>query len=245
VGQAFFLFMGFELLTSHAEVASKSAIGRALIGSVLVLTLFYAIISLGFTCLEQLPTPTDRSFFIPQIAIAEQAGGTKMIILVTFISILASFTTFNGALLALSRFIYALAAQGILPRPLAQLEPRTLTARNALLALLGSSILFTLLLHLLAWYEATILAAAIAATLVYATATWTRECSPFRETGRSIGWRILNGMFATILTLIALNVILYAGQARSNTLTLLALVYSIAIITVIIQRYKKNRQKSG
>lgn len=238
VGQAFFLFMGFELLTSHAEVASKPAIGRALIGSVLVLTLFYATVSLGFSCLAQLPTPVSRGFFIPQLAIAEQAGGPTMIMLVTFISILASFTTFNGALLALSRFIYALAAQGILPRPLAQLEPRTLVARQALLALLGCSILFTLLLHLLAWYEATILAAAIAATLVYATATWTRECSPFRETDRRIGWRLLNGIFAIILTLFALSVISYAGQVRSSTLILLALVYSIAVIMVIIQRYK-------
>ncbi len=152
------------------------------------------------------------------------------------VSFIATFSTFNGALLAFSRFIYALAAQGILPRSLAQLEPRTLIARNALLMLLGCAIFFTLLLHFLAWYEATILATAVAATLVYAVATWTRECSPFRETGRGPGWRLWGGIFATILTIFALSVILQAGPARGSMLALLAGALGMAVMAVLLSR---------
>src|SRR5262245_11553981 len=147
VGQALFLFMGFELLTSHVEVVPTRVVGPALLGSVVVLTIFYAVVSLGFSCLTGLPEARAR-LFVPQLAIAEQTGSTGVTVLVAAVCVLASFSSFNGALLALSRFIYALAAQGMLPRRLSKMEPRTLTARAALAALLGLALGFTAAIYL-------------------------------------------------------------------------------------------------
>ena len=48
VGQALFLFMGFELLTSQAENAPPAAIAKSLTGTVAVLTAFYALLALFF-----------------------------------------------------------------------------------------------------------------------------------------------------------------------------------------------------
>jgi amino acid transporter len=49
VGQALFLFMGFELITSQAEISAEpGCVRRALGASVIILTGFYATVSLGF-----------------------------------------------------------------------------------------------------------------------------------------------------------------------------------------------------
>ncbi len=228
VGQALFLFMGFELVTSHAEVATKKAVSTSLWGSVIVLTLFYGIVSLGFSCLMNLPAQ-GHGLYVPQLAIAEQAGGQGVTVIVALICILASFSSFNGALLALSRFTYALAVQGVLPRPLAKMDPRTLTARAALATLLGLSLAFTVLVYSLSLYEASIFSAAVAAALVYAVATLTAERPPFRA-AEPIGVRRV-ASFALTLGLIALGigVIADAGEDRISTLMLLACAYGAAL----------------
>jgi amino acid transporter len=139
VGQALFLFMGFELITSQAEIAAPSAIRRGLRVSVVVLTAFYAIVSLGFSCMGGISAGSG-STLLPQLGMAERAGGPIAVVAVAILSLLASFTSFNGALLALSRFLAALASQGVLPRRLAKVTPRGLIPDAALVALLACAL---------------------------------------------------------------------------------------------------------
>ena len=228
VGQALFLFMGFELLTSHVEVTSPQTIGRALSGSVWVLIFFYALLALGFACLTDLPM-TSSGFVLPQLLIAEQTGQISVVILVIVTSFLASFSSFNGALLALSRFIYALANQGLLPRYFSHLEPKTLTARSALWLLLGLTMTFTMLLYFFSFYHATILAAAVAVTFVYATTLWTRERPPFREEQRSIYHRLISGGIAFFLLALGVGIIITANEVRLSVLILLIIAYGTAL----------------
>lgn len=228
VGQALFLFMGFELVTSHAEVATKQAVSKALWGSVIVLTLFYGTVSLGFSCLDN-PPAQGHGLYVPQLAIAEQAGGQGVIVMVALICVLASFSSFNGALLALSRFSYALAVQGVLPRPLAKMDPRTLTARAALAALLGLALAFTLLVYFFSLYEASIFSAAISAALVYAVATLTAERPPFRATERLGIRRVASLLLALGLIALAIGVIVDAGEDRISTILLLICAYAAAL----------------
>ena len=52
IGQALFLFMGFELVTNQVElVRAPGAIASALVRSVRLLTVFYALVALGFSTL--------------------------------------------------------------------------------------------------------------------------------------------------------------------------------------------------
>jgi amino acid transporter len=185
VGQALFLFMGFELVTTQTElVRAPGAIAAALRRSVLVLAVFYTVAALGMTALAP-PSAT----LAPQLLLVPAAAGTIGAAGIGLLCLLASFTSWNGALLTLSRLVYALAAQGFLPRSLARLDSRRLVPPNALHALLALAVLLTLVLHGQAVVALVLGGAAASAALVWAAAVAVRERAPFAESGRSVHHR--------------------------------------------------------
>lgn len=230
VGQALFLFMGFELITSHAEVAARPGmVRRALLISVGLLAAFYTLVSLGFSCVE-----VDRAEiafrFAPQLALADRSLGPAGELLVIALSLLASFTSWNGGLLALSRFTAAVASQGMLPRRFAAIDPRTLVPRSALTALLGMGMLSA---AIVAWFgvlEASILAAAAAAALVYAAIAFARERAPFVERDRGFAARLLSHALGAALVLLAVAVVADARAARGGVLSLLLAAFFAAFL---------------
>jgi amino acid transporter len=141
---------------------------------------------------------------------------------------LASFTSFNGALLALSRFVYVLGAQGLLPRQLAALDHK-LVAKPALNALLVAALSMTLTVYLLGLQQTLILAAAVTASFVYGVSTLARERKPFRVKPnllrRWLAYLIALGLFG-----LGLGVIVNAGDTRGRLLVILALVYGSAML---------------
>ena len=224
IGTGIFLFMGFELVTSQAEHATAKAISRGLSGTVAVLAGFYALLSVGFSCLSQAPIGSDYRL-VPQLAIAEQTGSPIALIAMVGLCLLASFTSFNGALLALSRFAYALASQGALPRVFARLDPKTRVPHQTLALLLALAIGFTAVVSVGGALEPAILAAAVAAALLYAAAAWVREGKAFAEPGRS---PLLGRALAVGLVAVGVGVIVDAGAARGGTLALLAVAFGVA-----------------
>jgi amino acid transporter len=220
-GQALFLFMGFELVTSQAEAgATPRAIGRSMVACVALVAAFYALVSAGFSCLAQPPSaPADR--FVPQLALASDS--TTALAAVVVLSILASFTSFNGALLAFSRFLAALASQGLVPRRLGRLDPGSLAPRDALGVLLAVAIGATLAVSLDGAMDAAILAAACAAALLYAAAAYVRERAPFAETARPWALRLLGNALVVGFATLGVGVITDAGPSRFPTIVALAL----------------------
>jgi ethanolamine permease len=180
VGQALFLFMGFELVTSQTElVRAPGAIAVALRRSVVVLAIFYGVAALGMTALA--PTTATAT---PQLLLVPAAAGTIGAAGIGLLCLLASFTSWNGALLTLSRLVYALASQGMLPKPLARMDGRRLVPPNALLALLALAVLLTLVLDGQVLVALVLGLAAASAALVWAAALAVRERAPFAEPGR-------------------------------------------------------------
>jgi amino acid transporter len=228
IGQAFFLFMGFELLTSQAEVVrSPGSIGQGLRVSVLVLIVFYGLLSLGFSALDA-GAFAGSGQLVPQVAVADATRVPGASIIVASLVLLSSFTSFNGALLGLSRFGYALAAQKVLPRSLARLDPKTMVPRDALSALLALSMVFTALVAWGGLLDASILAAAVAASLMYAGSAIARERPPFHEQGRR-KWRTLSAFVLALgMVLLGIGVIADAGAARTGALALLGVAASLA-----------------
>jgi APA family basic amino acid/polyamine antiporter len=243
VGQALFLFMGFELVTCQAEVAATPrAVGRALVGSVGVLAAFYGLVSLGFSCLPE--TAAAEHALVPQLAVADQAAGRLALVPIAVLSVLASFTSFHGALLALSRFTCALAAQGLLPRGLARVEARKLVPRNALTTLLALAIGATALVGLGGVLRAALLAAAVAASLVYAGVPWVRERPPFTEGGRGRGLRLMSGALSAGLVALGIGVLADAGPLLLGTLALLAATFAGAALVAALasRRVRRGRE---
>jgi amino acid transporter len=206
VGQAFFLFMGFELVTAHVEVVrSPRPIALALRRSVLVLTLFYALVASGYSAMPAGPAASDAgSWLTPQLGMGEALGGPAALLVVTVACVLASFTSFNGALLALSRLVHAFAVQGALPAGLRRMDPKRLVPGPALAVLLAASLAASLLVLAggLAVTRLVLGTAAAAATIVYASALWARERPPFREAHRSVlAGRLAAGLASALLLL--------------------------------------------
>jgi amino acid transporter len=201
VGQAFFLFMGFELLTSHVEVAgSARPIGRALRHTVVVLILFYALLAAGFAAG---PAPAlAADWLTPQVGLARAAGGAPAVAAVVVACLLASYTSFAGALLALSRLTQVLAGQGVFPRGLARVDARRLVPARALDALTATAACAAAALGGRTATLAVLGAAAAAATLVYASVLWARERPPFREAGRRARFRAAAAALALALLLL-------------------------------------------
>jgi amino acid transporter len=228
VGQALFLFMGFELVAAHAEVARPGSVAAALRASVVLLTVFYATLALGLSSMPDLPAGSD-AFVIPQLAIASQVAVPGIVVAVAVVCMLASFTSYNGALLGLSRLTYALAKQGMLSRKLAVLHPRTLTARPALNALLAITLVSSALIHRFALYLPVIFAAAAAAALLYATMAFIREREPFLEPDRRGFARAIGASLALLLVGLAICVMTGADDARrALAVVLLALLSASA-----------------
>lgn len=244
VGQAIFLFMGFELITSQADLARPRALSRALGGSVIVLALFYATLSLGLSSLGA-SSQSLRSGVIPQLAIAESAGGRGAVLLIALLSLLASYTSFNGALIALSRLTAALAAQGSLPRSLAQLDRNTHLPQSALLVLLVFCIASTLIIGCFDLLLPAILTTAIAAALAYAAVAWVRERAPFCEPQRRSWQRFCGHCLTAFLFSLAIGVLFDTSSApvRTTSLFLLGITYA-ATLGLIVRPFAAARSST-
>jgi amino acid transporter len=189
IGQALFLFMGFELVTNQVElVRAPGAIGSALSRSVQLLTVFYAVVALGFSTIAHAPQQAGLAasgdWLTPQLGLGGAASSPLGAAAIGILCMLASFTSFNGALLTLSRLVYALASQGLLPRRLARMDGKRMVPPDALAALLAAAVALTFLLSSRALINAVLAGSAAAAGLVWAAAVAVRERPPFVEPGR-------------------------------------------------------------
>ena len=232
VGQALFLFMGFELVTAQVEVASPRAVGRALGRSVVILAGFYGLLALGFSCLSRTPRIPSGSF-VPQLALAEEVGGTPALVLIAILTVLASFSSFTGVLLSLSRFASAVARQGALPRRMASVEARTLVPRNAMAALLLVGMTAVVLVRFGGMLGPSILAAAVSTSLTYASVVWARQRDPFAGAGRGRATRLAGAVLALGLAGFGAGVIVEAGSMWIGTLALLVVAYTCALTAAL------------
>jgi amino acid transporter len=205
VGQALFLFMGFELVTTQTEVAGPPAIAGTLRRSVVVLAVFYAVAALGMTALA----PTGpASWLAPQLLLVPAAAGSIGAAGIGLLCLLASFTSWNGALLTLSRLVYALATQGLLPRGLARMDSRRLVPPNALLALLGLAVALTLALDQPDRVALVLGLAATSAAVVWGAALAVRERAPFAEPGRPAHHRLIAAALAALFVVFGIGAVI-------------------------------------
>jgi APA family basic amino acid/polyamine antiporter len=242
IGQAVFLMMGFELVTSHVEAAAPRAVGRALWASVAVLIVFYSVIALGLASLDALPALDGDRLIVPQIALAAHTGHKLVMVGVVAVCLLSSFTSFHGALLSVSLFSRALGRQGVLPRALARVDPRTMIPHAALNALFAMTALFTLVAYLLTLYQAAILGAAVVTASVYGAVLWTRERPPFREPHRHRARALVSILIAAGFAVLAIGVFVDAGGARWELAVLLLATLGVARLASLRIRMTQSTQ---
>lgn len=256
VAQSLFLFMGFELVTSQTAPLPVPVLRRALVGSVGLLTAFYALLAIAVSACHG--SAIGSLAGLPQLSLAQQAAGLPAVATITLLSALASYTSVNGALLALSRLCAALASLGSLPHSWAQVDGRCLLPRRALFVLLLCGTAATWLVHSLDLLFAAILAAAPTAAVLYAALAVAREALAQRpDLGtaqkRPLWRRVAGYSLAALFVGLALAVLLSvcdppAGSGSSlgppparHVLTIWVSAYTFSIFLVFSRRLRRKR----
>ena len=147
---ALFLFAAFEWVTTTAEEARKpSVITRALFIGPVLIWLAATAFALGLDHL--VPKDVAHGSAYPQLLLGQAALGRVGVIWMLGVTILTAINTFNGGFLVASRFVYAAAREGNLPRSFAKLNMRAVP-----------------------WLAVVVLAAvsAVVGALVFATGRW-------------------------------------------------------------------------
>ena len=145
-----FLYAAFEWVTTTAEEARRPAvISRALFIAPVLIWLTATAFSLGLAHL--VPIHESHASAYPQLLLGTATLGTVGEMWMFAVSLLTALNTFNGGFLVASRFIYATARDGSLPRVFARLNMNAVPWM-AVVTLAGGS--------------------AIVAALVFATHQW-------------------------------------------------------------------------
>jgi len=197
VGVAIFLFVGFEWVTPLAdEVKSPSAIPTGMFLAVGLLVLAYALVATAmFSGIVPrsglLLEATGGRQPIPHVVFAAVLGPTGRWVMIGT-SLCMSLTTFNAGLMGVSRFIYGMARDQVLPQTLSSLSKQFSTPDRAVflvyvIALAVSALVywsqrFVLLVNLAAATEAFIYALAAAAVIALRLKDKDRA-RPFRMAG--------------------------------------------------------------
>lgn len=149
VAFALFLFAAFEWVTTTAEEArTNRVITRALFVAPVLIWLASTVFALA---LARLPFAALHGSAYPQLLLGRAALGTVGELWMLALTVLTALNTFNGGFLVASRFIYAAAREGNLPRGFARLN-----------------------LKAVPWLAVTVLSAVSAAlaAVVFATGEW-------------------------------------------------------------------------
>lgn len=140
-----FLFVGFEWVTPLAEeVTQDRLIAQGMYLAVAILTAAYAVLTLT---MGHLLTRAELASPVPQILFALKVLGHAGALWMLGVSLGASATTFNAGLTAASRFLYATAREGSLPKALARIDMRTFTPTLAIWILFAASLIASVLVY--------------------------------------------------------------------------------------------------
>jgi len=150
VAFALFLYAAFEWVTTTAEEArTPRVITRALFIAPVLIWVVTTLFALALTHL--VPFSMLHHSAYPQLLLGKAALGTVGELWMLALTLLTAINTFNGGFLVASRFIYAAAREGNLPRQFAELN-----------------------LNAVPWLAVTTLAgvSAVVAAVVFATGQW-------------------------------------------------------------------------
>jgi amino acid transporter len=231
VGQAVFLFMGFELVCTQVESSDCERVRWTLKATVWVLLGAYGIVLLAASVIDPLPGGAGLITLAPDQGVAT-AG-------LVALCLLASATSLNGAFTGLARLVAVMGSQRVLPAAFAAVHAPTLVPRAALGALLLACLMCAVAIEAFHAHQAVILAAAISAAALYALAFVIRRLPPFQPAGARmpLAWRVIAGAAFALLVAIAGGVLLDAGEQLGAVTGLLIVTYGAGALVALRLRF--------
>lgn len=233
-----FLYTAFEWVTTNAEeVTEPTIIPKAMLIAIVVLAISQTIftVAMGLTV-----DAAGRTTAYPQLLVAERVMGTTGMMVMLGVTALTAVNTFNGGFVTLSRFIYAVAREGKLPRPLTRLNDRAVPVVPVWMLGISSMVLAVLVAMTGSWVMVVSLCAALE-MMIYATAAFVvfrlRSKQPDIERPfRFLGGRSLAIVFMVVFGALALASSVTVGKETSAS-PLVLLVVLAGLVSVYVFTY--------
>lgn len=252
VGQALFLFMGFELVILHVESTRAARIAWALKATLVLLAVVYAIALIALNLSGSGNNIVwGAGEFLPSFNAPPGSETRTSTYAAIALCLLASITSLNGSFMGLSRLVAAMGSQGVLPRAFAVIHLPSRAPRRALGALLSACGFCVVVIDYFNIYRAVILAAAFAASSLYALALLNRERPPFRQVREGPMSRTRAIEFATNRVMVALlagigvGVLVDAGDSAIAVAILIGIAYAGGMLAALRLRSQLRRQRAA
>ena len=240
-----FIYVGFEWVTTNSEeVTRPSIIPRAMLVALGVLAVSWSVFAAG---MGRALTDSALTGAYPQLLVAQRAIGQGGMLLMLAVTGLTAVNTFNGGFVTLSRFMYALAREGTLPRPLATLNDRAVPS-VAVYVLGASSLALAVVVAVTGSFAVMVSVGAALETGIYASAAFVvwrlRGREP--ETPRPYRFRGGRPLAAVLVVVFALLTVVAAtsvGAGTSVTPLLVVVAFGVvaaAYVLLVVPRYERR-----
>ena len=209
-----FIFVGFEWVTPLAEEFRDSrVIPRGMFMALGIVGIAFGLFTLAVETV--LPVSHLAHSFVPQLLLGERALGPVGFWWMAVVTLTTVMTTFNGGLVAASRFVYAAARERVLPAPLARLNAR-FVPQNALLVLFAVAFVLALVVYATGQYLLLVNTGAAVESFMYALVAWVVLSLRRREPDRARPFLAPGG---SVLPWLAVVIFIALGIGSATTAT--------------------------
>jgi basic amino acid/polyamine antiporter, APA family len=233
-----FLYTGFEWVTTNSEeVVKPKIIPKAMLVAIGALAVSQALfaVAMGVTL-----GPGQRATAYPQLLVAQAALGHAGMLLMLAVTGLTAVNTFNGGFVTMSRFMYAVAREGKLPRKFTYLNDKAVPAVPVLILGITSLIVAVGVAATGTWAMMVSVCAALE-MMIYGTAgfvVWRlRRTQPVADRPfRFRGGRWLAFGFTVLFGVLGLMASVTVGSKTSFT-PLVTLAVIAGLVTIYVYTY--------
>jgi len=229
-----FLYTAFEWVTTNSEeVVKPKIIPRAMFIAIFVLAVSQSI----FAVAMGLNLGVDgRASAYPQLLVAEQTMGNVGMLLMLAVTALTAVNTFNGGFVTLSRFMYAVAREGKLPRSLTTLNDRAVPVVPVILLGVSSLVLAVVVAITGAWTMIVSMCAALE-IMIYATAAFVVFRLRKRQAEVDRPFKLLGGRPVAIAIMILFGFLAVVSSTTVGKETSATPLITLAVIAGIVALY--------
>lgn len=229
-----FLYTAFEWVTTNSEeVVKPKIIPRAMFVAIFVLAISQSI----FAVAMGLNLGVDgRASAYPQLLVAEQTMGNVGMLLMLAVTALTAVNTFNGGFVTLSRFMYAVAREGKLPRSLTTLNDRAVPVVPVVLLGVSSLVLAVVVAVTGAWTMIVSMCAALE-MMIYATAAFVVFRLRKRQADAERPFKLLGGRPVAIAIMILFGFLALVSSTTVGKETSATPLITLAVIAGMVALY--------
>jgi APA family basic amino acid/polyamine antiporter len=229
-----FLYTAFEWVTTNAEeVVKPQIIPRAMLIAIIVLAVSQTVftVAMGLTV-----DASGRSTAYPQLLVAQQVMGHTGMLVMLGVTALTAVNTFNGGFVTLSRFVYAVAREGKLPRSLTRLNDRAVPVVPVWILGISSLVLAIAVAVTGSWVMVVSLCAALE-MMIYATAAFVVWRLRRTQADTERRFRLAGGRPVALAFMIVFGLLALVSSVTDGKDTSAAPLALLAVLTGLVTVY--------